>query len=74
MKNLAKLEISKKEEEKLQKDLKDILKYIDVLNEVDISDIEPISNDVFNVLREDRVEEFKDFKIEIIKVKSVFND
>ncbi|MDR3259619.1 MAG: Asp-tRNA(Asn)/Glu-tRNA(Gln) amidotransferase subunit GatC [Fusobacteriaceae bacterium] len=54
---LARLKFSEKEIEKFQVDLNSILDYIDMLNEVDISGIEPLTNvnKGVNNLREDVV-------------------
>lgn len=54
---LAKLELSESEKEKAKEDLGKILDYIDIMNELDTNDIEPMSH-VFqmkNVFREDVV-------------------
>jgi len=52
---LARLGITKKEEEKFTKELSSILDYIEKLKEVDISKIEPTSHSfkIENVMRED---------------------
>ena len=54
---LAKLEISEEEKEQTKKDMEKMLDYIDTLNELDTSGIEPMSHvfDVSNVFREDVV-------------------
>ncbi len=54
---LARLELTEKEIEKMQKDLGSILDYIDQLNKVDVSSVELESKDVIseNFLREDVV-------------------
>jgi aspartyl-tRNA(Asn)/glutamyl-tRNA(Gln) amidotransferase subunit C len=54
---LARLEFSPKEIEKYQKELNDILNYIDMLDEVDVSETTVLSqvNDDVNNLREDTV-------------------
>lgn len=55
---LAKLELSESEKEQAKKDMGDMLDYIDKLNELDTSAVEPMSH-VFpldNVFREDVVE------------------
>lgn len=54
---LAKLELSEKEKAKFQKELDDIIKYIDQLKEVNTEGIPPTSHviSVENVLREDEV-------------------
>ena len=52
---LAKLELSEEEKERAKKDMSEMLYYIDTLNELDTSGIEPVSH-IFtmnNVLRED---------------------
>ena len=52
---LAKLELSEEEKERAKKDMSEMLYYIDKLNELDTSGIEPVSH-IFtmnNVLRED---------------------
>lgn len=56
---LARLEFSPKEIEKYQKELNDILNYIDMLDEVDVSETIGLSqvNDDVNNLREDTVKE-----------------
>ena len=54
---LAKLELSKEEKEEAKKDMGRMLDYIDMLNELDTSGVEPMSH-VFamnNVFREDVV-------------------
>ena len=54
---LAKLELSDEEKEQAKKDMANMLDYIDTLNELDTSGVEPMS-DVFpvnNVFREDVV-------------------
>ena len=55
--NLAKLELSQKERIKFQKELDNIIKYIDQLNELNTENI-PITSHVIplaNVFREDRI-------------------
>ncbi len=55
---LAKLELSEKEKERAKKDMGDMLDYIDKLNELDTTGVEPMSHvfPVNNVFREDVVE------------------
>lgn len=55
---LAKLELSEEEKEQAKKDMGQMLDYIDKLNELDTSSVEPMSHvfDVNNVFREDVVE------------------
>lgn len=54
---LAKLELSDEEKEQAKKDMASMLDYIDQLNELDTSGIEPMSHvfPVENVMREDVV-------------------
>ena len=59
---LARLGISKKEEEEFQKDLSSILDYIETLKQVDVSGVEPTFHasenylDQKNIMREDQAE------------------
>lgn len=52
---LAKLELSAEEKERAKKDMGEMLDYIDKLNELDVSGVEPMSHvfPVSNVFRED---------------------
>lgn len=54
---LAKLELSEEEKEQAKKDMGKMLDYIDKLNELDTTDVEPMSHvfSVDNVFREDVV-------------------
>ena len=54
---LAKLELSDEEKEQAKKDMANMLDYIDTLNELDTSGVEPMSHvfPVINVFREDVV-------------------
>ena len=54
---LAKLELSEEEKEQAKKDMANMLAYIDTLNELDTSGVEPMSHvfPVNNVFREDVV-------------------
>lgn len=54
---LAKLELSDEEKERAKKDMANMLDYIDTLNELDTSGVEPMSHvfPVNNVFREDVV-------------------
>ena len=54
---LAKLELSEDEKEQAKKDMANMLDYIDTLNELDTSGVEPMSHvfPVNNVFREDVV-------------------
>jgi len=53
---LARLGLTEKEVEKFQKELSQILDYIEKLKEVDISNVEPTSHPIklTNVMREDK--------------------
>lgn len=55
---LAKLELSEAEKEQAKKDMERMLDYIDVLNELDTTGVEPLSQvfPISNVFREDVVE------------------
>jgi aspartyl-tRNA(Asn)/glutamyl-tRNA(Gln) amidotransferase subunit C len=52
---LARLRLADDELEKMRTDLSRILDYIDMLKEVDVSDVTPTAqvSDLFNVMRED---------------------
>ena len=54
---LARLELSEDEKEKFTKQLGDVLKHVDAMNEVDTSNVEPMAHaiDFVNVMREDEV-------------------
>lgn len=54
---LARLELTEEEKELYTKQLGDVLKYVDQMNEVDTSSVEPMSHaiDFVNVMREDVV-------------------
>ena len=55
---LAKLELSDEEKEQAKKDMANMLDYIDRLNELDTTGVEPMSHvfPIHNVFREDVVE------------------
>ena len=59
---LAKLELSEKEKEQAKTDMGKMLDYIDKLNELDTTGVEPMSHvfPVHNVFREDVVENGND--------------
>ncbi|MDR0314494.1 MAG: Asp-tRNA(Asn)/Glu-tRNA(Gln) amidotransferase subunit GatC [Oscillospiraceae bacterium] len=59
---LARIELTDTQREKCKSDLQDILSYIDTLNELDTSGVEPLSHSfpVTNVFHEDCVQESKD--------------
>ena len=54
---LARLELTEEEKELYTKQLGDVLKYVEQMNEVDTSDVKPMSHaiDFVNVIREDKV-------------------
>jgi len=58
---LARLGLTEKEKEKMQKELSSVLGYIEKLKEVDISKVEPTSYSIKieNVMREDQSKEKK---------------
>jgi len=55
--HLARLRLSAEELEKMRTDLSNILGYIDMLKEVDVSDVTPTAQvtDLFNIMRDDEV-------------------
>ena len=57
--NLARLEFNGKEKEEIIKDLNRMLDFVNKLNELDTSNVEPLiyMNDEVNVLREDEVKQ-----------------
>ncbi|MCK4813079.1 MAG: Asp-tRNA(Asn)/Glu-tRNA(Gln) amidotransferase subunit GatC [Candidatus Marinimicrobia bacterium] len=54
--HLARLTLTEEEITLYSKQLNDILKYIDKLNELDVDQVEPMSHvlDIINVMREDK--------------------
>lgn len=54
---LARLELTEEEKEKFTRQLGDVLKYVDQMNEVDTANVEPLSHpiDFVNVMRDDVV-------------------
>lgn len=54
---LARLELTEEEKELYTKQLGDVLKYVDQMNEVDTSNVKPMAQvvDLVNVMREDKV-------------------
>ena len=65
---LARLELTEEEKEKFTSQLGDVLKYVEQMNEVDTSDVEPMAHaiDFVNVMREDRVK-YEQTKEELMK-------
>lgn len=59
---LARIKLEDSEREKCEKDLQDILSYIDTLNELDTEGVEPLSHSfpVTNVFHKDEVIESQD--------------
>lgn len=57
MADLARLKLTKEETEKFAKEFSEILSYIEKLNEVDVSKVEPMTGgtDLTNKMREDEV-------------------
>lgn len=57
LESLARITLTESEEEKVGKELQDILTYIDTLNELDTADVEAMSHSfpITNVLRKDEV-------------------
>jgi aspartyl-tRNA(Asn)/glutamyl-tRNA(Gln) amidotransferase subunit C len=84
---LARLKLKEEEIEGFSKDLSSIVDYIDILNEVDVKGVEPLSyvHDIKNVMREDirasQPQEVIDKLIEVapdkedgfVKVKTILN-
>lgn len=54
---LARLELTEDEKVKFTKQLGDVLKYVEQMNEVDTTDVQPMAHafDMVNVMREDEV-------------------
>ena len=65
---LARLNLTEEEKEKFTSQLGDVLKYVEQMNEVDTSDVEPMSHaiDFVNVMREDEVK-YEQTKEELMK-------
>lgn len=58
LESLARIELTDKEREKTEKDLQDIVTYIDTLNELPTDGVEPLSHSfpITNVMRKDEVD------------------
>jgi aspartyl-tRNA(Asn)/glutamyl-tRNA(Gln) amidotransferase subunit C len=54
---LARLELTDSEKEKFTKQLGDVLKYVEQMNEVDTTNVKPMAHafDIVNVMRKDEV-------------------
>lgn len=65
---LARLELTEEEKEKFTSQLGDVLKYVEQMNEVDTSNVEPMAHaiDFVNVMREDEVK-YEQTKEELMK-------
>ncbi len=57
---LSRLALNKNDKEKFQKQLSDILDFVQVLQKVEVSNIEPLHqvSDLFNIWRDDSSEDF----------------
>ena len=65
---LARLDLTEDEKVKFSKQLGDVLKYVDQMNEVDTTNVKPMSQAIefFNVMREDK-EEYEQTKEELMQ-------
>lgn len=65
---LARLELTEEEKVKFTSQLGDVLKYVEQMNEVDTSNVEPMAHaiDFVNVMREDEVK-YEQTKEELMK-------
>lgn len=84
---LARIRVDKKDVEKLQKDLSEILEYFNVLGEVDVSGVEPLTHSIAleNISKEDvarpgtpalvqkLIDMFPAAKEGFLKVKAIFS-
>ena len=54
---LARLELTEAEKDKFTKQLDDVLKYVEQMNEVDTTNVKPMAHafDIVNVMRDDKV-------------------
>lgn len=65
LKKLSNIELSPSEEEKIKKDLNDLLEYLKILDEIDVDEVEEMISPVefsTSVLRKDKVENFENRK------------
>jgi aspartyl-tRNA(Asn)/glutamyl-tRNA(Gln) amidotransferase subunit C len=84
--HLARLRLSAEELEKMRTDLSNILGYIDMLKEVDVSDVAPTAQvtELFNIMRDDEVRpslpredvlaNAPDQRDEMFRVKAIFEE
>ena len=73
---LAKLSLKPGEEDKFKKQFEETLKTVDVINELDTSDVDPTSQvtGLINVARDDAIDKSRIIKIgDYFKVPSIFN-
>ena len=85
--HLARIELSGQEEQKFEKDLSAILKFVEKLNEVDTENVEPMAGGTTqeNIMREDEqidnglegksaelIKAAPELKNDYIKVKAIF--
>lgn len=65
---LARLELSEEEKQKFAKQLGDVLKYVEQMNEVDTTGVKPMAHafDIVNVMRDDKVA-YEQSKEELMK-------
>ena len=65
---LARLELTEEEKQKFSTQLNSILEYVNEMNEIDTTDVEPMSHalPVYNVMREDKVS-YEQTKEELMK-------
>ncbi len=83
---LAMLELKNDEIERLEKDLKEILDYVNLLDEVDVSSVKALAHNtnLKNIMRKDEqrksdsvdliLKQFFDKQERLLKVKEVLND
>ncbi len=65
LKKLSNIELNQSEEEKIKKDLNDLLDYLKILDEIDVDGVEEMISPVefsTSVLRKDEVESFENRK------------
>ncbi|WP_103927349.1 Asp-tRNA(Asn)/Glu-tRNA(Gln) amidotransferase subunit GatC [Petrotoga sp. SL27] len=65
LKKLSNIELNQSEEEKIKKDLNDLLDYLKILDEIDVDGVEEMISPVefsTSVLRKDEVESFENKK------------
>jgi len=73
--NLANLSLTQEEIEKFQKQLGDVLEYIEILNELDTEKVEPTFQvtGLKNVFRDDEIENCLSLKQALSSAKSKYN-